>query len=122
MKGRPATPTRTVVRVQLPCSDCLHRGVCLIEEALEQDLTLQIGDRDALTKQAYGGPGVPVEVRIDCSWFDPRPLRPPPPKRPRRSNQVTEEGRRRMRENALRVKPWLRNRHKESVAVTRSKS
>lgn len=67
---------RNWIRVELPCGTCVHQGVCLIEEQLEQDLVLRIGIEDARSKLVEGGPSQPVELRIDCSWYDDRPIKP----------------------------------------------
>ena len=106
---------RHVVRVQLPCGSCLHQGVCLIEEQLEEDLTLRIGSVDQHSRRVYGGPGQPVQVRIDCSWFDPRPLRPP--KRRQRSPRLSDAERERRREWGRELAARnARRRRAESVA------
>ena len=106
--------SRRVVQVKLPCGTCLHQGVCLIEEQLEEDLTLRIGSRDRHSRRVYGGPGQPVEVSIDCSWFDPRPLRPP---EARRRLQLSDEERERRRQWGRELAArQARRRRAESVA------
>jgi len=93
---------RQMIEVQLPCGRCVHQGVCIIEEQLEQDLTLRIGVEDARSHLVGGAPSQPVELSIDCSWFDPRTIRPRGPRKP--SYSLEERARR--RERALRVRPW----------------
>lgn len=91
---------RHQIEVKLPCGGCLHQGVCLIEEQLEQDLTLRIGVKDAASRLVDGGVRQSISLRIDCSWFDPRP---------KRGRQLTSEERDRrveqMRANQRRQQP-----------------
>lgn len=53
----PRSP-RHNVRVQLPCQDCLHSGMCIIEQQIEENLVLEIIEI-----------GRPVEIKLDCSEF-----------------------------------------------------
>jgi len=76
MAGQQGANVRQQIHVKLPCAGCVHQGVCLIEEQLEQDLTLRIGVEDARTHLVEGGPAQELELRIDCSWYDDRPIRP----------------------------------------------
>jgi hypothetical protein len=54
----PSQPTRQRVRVELPCGQCTHQGICTIEEQIEQDVTLNIV-----------GIGRPVRLYLGCSIF-----------------------------------------------------
>lgn len=57
----PPSLVRQRVKVELPCGQCVHHGVCSIEEQIEQDVTLTVV-----------GVGRPVRLYLGCSIYSKR--------------------------------------------------
>lgn len=63
----PLSLVRQRVKVELPCGQCVHHGLCTIEEQIEQDVTLTVI-----------GVGRPVRLYLGCSIYSKRRGARPP--------------------------------------------